>query len=360
MESIEKKLIKDFSKDEMIELVSGMGLPKFRADQLFNALYVQKISSWDELTTFPKDLREKFSEFFHLNSLKISKVRQSIDGSIKFLYELVDGKSIEAVYMPWFDEDYEETQRITLCISSMVGCPADCKFCATGTMGFGRNLTQGEIVDQVLAAEKHLGKKITNIVFMGMGEPLLNFNNVKKTLGIFMNDDGMNLSRRKITVSTVGLNAKIRHLATIERPPKLAISLHATTNGFRDKIIPLNKNNDIQELMDSIEFYYRQTKIPITYEYIPFKDLNDSNDDAKRLAKIAKRVPSRVNIIPFNDISFTQPQGISAELTPTGRSRIDEFAALVRMHGGMVTVRDTFGSDIEAACGQLALENKED
>lgn len=349
------KYIKNYTVNELEKHLSTFNFEKYRAKQILVGIYADKAEDFENITTLPKDLRNFLSEKFEIWSLKPKKVRKSNDGSIKYLFDLYDGKSVEAVYMPWYDESDGEIERVTLCISSMAGCPVDCAFCATGTMGFLRNLETAEIIDQILYVEKDLGTKITNIVFMGMGEPLLNFNNVVRAIDILTTPQHKLLTRKRITLSTAGITAKIKHLAGTDNPVKLAISLHATTNGFREKIIPMAKSIKINDLMDAVEYYYRQTGIPVTYEYIPFDGLNDTDDDAKRLAKILKRVPSRVNIIPFNDISFTGAGGFSAKLKPTKMERILEFGSLVRNYGGAVTIRDTFGTDIEAACGQLAL-----
>lgn len=347
--------IKNYTLDKLEILMQDFGFEKYRAAQVFSGLYVDRIDSFKDIKTLPPKLRELLNDIFRINSLEISKIRKSEDGSIKYLFKLFDGKQIETVYMPWYDETDGEIERVTLCISSMAGCPVECAFCATGTLGFQRNLTSGEIIDQILFVEKDLGIKVTNIVFMGMGEPLLNYNNVVNTIDILTLPKNNLLRRKKITLSTVGITAKIKHLALSKNPVKLAISLHATTNGFREKIIPMAKGIQLNALMESIEYYYRKTRIPVTYEYIPFENYNDTDEDAKRLAKILKRVPSRVNIIPFNDISFTGAVGFSNKLKPTPKDKILEFGLKVRHYGGAVTIRDTFGTDIEAACGQLAL-----
>ncbi len=352
-----KIFIKDLTREELKKAVKIAGFPEYRGDQIFDEIYVKRTNSFDNMGLLPLELRDHLNKTYELDSLKLGKVRRSVDGSIKFLFELQDDKSIEAVYMPWYDENFEDTSRITLCISSMAGCPVECAFCATGSMGLLRNLTASEIIDQILLTELETGKKVTNVVFMGMGEPMLNFKNVYKTLKVLTDPNNKLISRKRITLSTVGFPNRIKELADSGMKIKLAISLHATTNGFRDKLIPFLKNISINQLMDSIEDYYRAVKIPLTYEYILFDGMNDTAEDVKRLAKIARRVPSRVNIIPYNDISFTGPQGFAAELKPSSRSKIIEFANELRSMKVAVTVRDTFGSDIEAACGQLALSN---
>ena len=351
------KYVKNYNPVELEHVLISAGFEKYRASQLLNGIYVEKSENFHDISTLPIELKDYLRDNFTFNSLKVKRIRKSSDSSVKYLFELADGKSVEAVYMPWFDESDGIIERVTLCISSMAGCPVECAFCATGTMGFIRNLETAEIIDQILFVEKDLNTKITNIVFMGMGEPLLNFNNVAKSIELLTLPQNKMLSRKRITLSTVGITAKIKHLADSKNPVKLAISLHATTNGFREKIIPMAKGVKLNDLMDAVEYYYRKTKLPITYEYIPFEGMNDSDEDAKRLAKILKRVPSRVNIIPFNDISFTGAGGFSAQLKPTKSDRILEFGAAVKSYGGAVTIRDTFGADIEAACGQLALAN---
>lgn len=356
----EKRNIKSYTYSDLEDILVDAGFPKFRAEQLFREIYLSNRSNFDEVSMINKELRQFLKDNFEYDAFKDVKKQVSVDGSVKFLFKLHDGNRIESVYMPWQNDDEDKPERTTICVSSQVGCGLDCKFCATGTLGLTRNLSTEEIVDQVLVAERYLEHPITNIVFMGMGEPLLNFNSVIRSIEILSDKELTKIRRKKITVSTSGVIPRIPKLTQLDPPVKLALSLHATTNGVRDKIVPLNEKSNISELMNKIENYYRETKLPITYEYIPFDGLNDTIEDAKRLAKIAKRVPSRVNIIPFNDISFTNPTGISAELKASPSERISEFANEIRMFGGTVTVRDTFGKDIDAACGQLALSNRDE
>lgn len=359
-EQIQKiKDLKNFTLSELQDIVVALGQPKYRAIQIFKDLYEKRISDFSEFKSIPKELKIKLQEGYSLNSIKSFKKQVSIDGSVKYLFNLNDDKNIEAVFMPWLTEESDIPIRTTLCISSQVGCAVDCRFCATGKLGFTRNLQTSEIIEQITLIEKDLDTKLTNIVFMGMGEPLLNYKNVISAIEIMTDDNVKMINRKRITVSTSGVVPKILQLADEKNPVKLAISLHATTNGVRDKIVPLNKKMNIQKIMDAVEVYYRKTKMPVTYEYIPFDGLNDTDSDAKRLAKIAQRVPSRINIIPFNDISFTNPVGYAAELKPSSRAKIEEFAEKIRFYGGVVIIRDTFGDDIDAACGQLALSVKE-
>jgi len=353
-----KPNIKNYSFPEILSIFNDNGFPKYRAEQLFKEIYVKRVISFDEMSLLPKEIKSFLNENYSLESFTDTKKFTSIDKSVKLLFTLNDGEAIESVLMPWYDSDNENIVRTTLCVSSQVGCGLDCKFCATGTMGLIRNLEAHEIISQVIEAERQTKSKITNIVYMGMGEPLLNFRNVKQSI-LNLTDPMSNIiSRKRITVSTSGIVPKIKKLAELKPNVKLAISLHATTNGFRDKIVPINQKSNINQLMNAVEDYYRITKKAITYEYIPFDGQNDTEADAKRLAKISKRVPSRVNIIPFNDISFTNPSGFATTLKPSTPEKIIEFAKNIRKYGGVVTIRETFGKDINAACGQLALNEK--
>ncbi len=353
-----KPNIKNLTDSQFFELIQSQKQPGYRAEQIRIALFKQKISDFDQISNLPKGFREFLSDNYVVNALKLNKHRQSQDGSIKFLFDLPDGNSIESVYMPWYDNDEEAIVRETLCISTMAGCSVNCAFCATGKLGFKRNLDVAEIIDQIIEVERFLNTKLTNIVMMGMGEPLLNYNNSIKSLEILTDPNYEMFSRKRITLSTSGIAPRIKQFARSPRPVKLAISLHATDNGTRDLIMPINKSFNLEILMDSIEDYYRITKIPIMYEYILFDGINDTNDDIKRLTKIARRVPSRINIIPFNDISFTNPQGFPATLRPANREKMNWFASELRSQSVPVIVRDTFGGDIEGACGQLALSDK--
>lgn len=353
-----KQNIKNLSDKDFFELIHSQKQPGYRAEQIRIALFKQKVADFEQISNIPKGFREYLNENFEINSLKLNKYRQSRDGSIKFLFDLPDGNSIESVYMPWYDNDDEKLVRETLCISTMAGCSVNCAFCATGKLGFKRNLDVAEIIDQIIEVERILNTKLTNIVMMGMGEPFLNYNNSIRSLEILTDPNYEMFSRKRITLSTSGIAPRIKQFARSPRPVKLAVSLHATDNNTRDLIMPINKSFNLEILMDSIEDYYRTTKIPIMYEYILFDRINDTIDDVRRLIKIARRVPSRVNIIPFNDISFTKPQGFPATLKPANREKMEWFAAELRAQGVPVIVRDTFGGDIEGACGQLALSDK--
>lgn len=353
-----KKKFKNFDQAEIEHWLLQNGFDKYRTAQLFHEIYIKKVNNFSEMSVLPKNIRQKLEESFELTSVSIKKIRTSEDGSVKFLFELNDGKSIEAVYMPWIGDD-DKLDRSTLCISTMAGCPVGCAFCATGTLGFKRNLDSAEIIDQVFEVERHLNIKIDNIVLMGMGEPLLNYKQTVKAIDLLTNEKFKVLSRRKITLSTSGAAPRIIELAGEKNPVKLALSLHATTNGLRKEIMPITESFDLKTVLDAIEFYYRNTGMPITYEYIVFKGLNNTDNDVKRLAKIAARVPSKINLIPFNDISFTKPTNeIAGKLYAASKAEMEEFAAKLREKGVIVILRDTFGGDIEAACGQLALSEE--
>ncbi|HOV92835.1 MAG TPA: 23S rRNA (adenine(2503)-C(2))-methyltransferase RlmN [Candidatus Kapabacteria bacterium] len=351
-----KKNIKDINDNKLKEFLANTGEPQYRFNQIQRAIYKNKVADFTNISNIPKSLINKLNDNYVINSINIKESHYSNDGSIKFIFSSEDNNLIEAVYMPWYDENGTEKMRQTLCISSQVGCGLNCSFCATGKMGLKRNLKVSEIIEQVFVVEKYLDTKITNIVFMGMGEPLQNFQELEKSLEILTNPEFELISRRHITISTVGIVPKIRELAKIEKPTKLAISLHAAIDKKRSQIIPLNEKYPIKELMDAVEFYYRITKMPITYEYILFDNFNETEEDIKALAHIARRVPSRVNLITFNDISFAlQNDNDRLSLRPANKEKIESFAQKLRNEKVPVLIRNTFGSDIEAACGQLAL-----
>lgn len=347
--------IKNLSLEELTELCSDSGEKSFRAKQIFRHLYAQKTEDFSQMLDLPAAFRTYLAEIAEINSVQIEAVQHSEDGTLKFLFRLEDDCAIESVLIPSeIRSENGDSQRLTLCVSTQVGCPLACKFCATASLKLKRNLTAAEIVDQLLQAQKFTGKKITNLVFMGMGEPMLNYDNVMKAVDIFTNPDADLLSARRITISTSGLVEEIKKMADENRQIKLAISLHATTDALRTKLMPINKKYNLRELGDAVEYYYRKIHKPITYEYILFDGLNDTKTDAERLAKITRRVPSKVNVIPFHTIEFTQPEGFSAELRPTSKEKFENFILLLRALEVTVMIRSSSGEDIDAACGQLA------
>ena len=344
-EELKELLAKEFSVKE-----------DFRARQLYQWLYARRARSFDEMTDLPKALLGQLQQRLAIPTLALHHLSVSQDGTKKYLFDLEDGLSIETVLIPSEMRDERgEARRKTLCVSTQVGCPLDCKFCATASLKLKRNLTTGEILLQLFEVEHNTGEAITNLVFMGMGEPMLNYENVVRALRIITDPATDLVGKRRITVSTSGIPDAIRTFASEGLKVKLALSLHATTNKLRTRLMPINKRYPLEEVLSAIEEYYKITHIPITYEYILFQGLNDSEADAKRLAKIARRVPSKINVIPFHEIGFTNPVGYSATLKPAPKEVFDRFLAMLKREGAQVMVRTSSGQDIEAACGQLAL-----
>ncbi|HET6402248.1 MAG TPA: 23S rRNA (adenine(2503)-C(2))-methyltransferase RlmN [Candidatus Kapabacteria bacterium] len=341
---------------ELVELlrVDFSFAEKFRAEQIYEWLYTRRARSFAEMTNLPLAIRTALEERYCIPSLTCAHISESADGTKKFLFTLEDGRSIETVLIPG-EMRGERSPRRTLCVSTQVGCPLDCKFCATASLKLKRNLTTAEILLQIFEAERLTGETITNLVFMGMGEPMLNYDNLVRSLRIITDPKTEMLGKRRVTVSTSGLPDAIRQFAREGLNVKLALSLHATTNDLRTRLMPINKKYPLEEVLSAMDDYYKITGRPITYEYILFDALNDSPADAARLAKIARRVPSRVNVIPFHPIGFTNPTGFAAELRPASTAVFDRFIATLRAAGVTAVVRTSSGQDIEAACGQLAL-----
>ena len=339
--------MKGMTLPELENFVAGLGWEKYRARQIFKWLYNKQVDDFSKMSDIPKDYREKLSEVADINELKLSRFEKSnCDGTIKFLFELKDGEKIESVLIP-------DDSRLTLCVSTQVGCPIDCKFCATGAMGFKRNLTAGEIVDQVIQSQRFSERRITNIVFMGMGEPLLNLKNLLKAIDIITSDDGIRIGSRKITISTVGLPDKIKELADAGRKVKLAISLHTLNEDLRKKLIPIANRYPIQSIIEAVKYYYNKIGLRITYEYILFEGLNDTDEDVKKLVELAKIVPCKINILKFHPVDFIRKDPILKKLKPS--KRLEEFAQRLRENNLTVFIRSNAGEDIKAACGQLAI-----
>lgn len=350
--------LKSLSNSELKQFCEELGLQSYRSDQLFQWLYQKGAGTFSEMTNLSKDLRATLNEVAIVKRIKLFDQQTSKDGTIKFLFELDDKKKdkVEAVLIPDFYPD-GTVNRLTVCVSSQVGCIFGCSFCATGKMGFFRNLTHGEIVDQVQFinefSEKEYGKKITNIVYMGMGEPLHNYNAVVESASIITDELGIGLSPKRITVSTVGLTKQIKQLAEEHQPFNLAISLHAADDQKRNEIMPINQSLNLEKLEESVRHYYNTLMRPLTYEYLLFDNFNDSPHDAHKLADIAQWVPSKVNIIMYNKVS-------GVELNRAGEDRLDRFMQTLTKRGVTATVRRSRGDDIDAGCGQLAIrEGKE-
>jgi len=343
--------LKNLTLTEIENLLIEFGEQRYRTQQIYNWMYKNFAVDFDEMKNIPKQLIEKLKERTSIISLnEVTIISSESTETKKYLFSTKDNYSLESVLIP-------ENKRTTLCISTQVGCPLDCKFCATGLMGYKRNLSIGEIVDQYILVSKNISEqKITNIVYMGMGEPLLNFDNVFKSLERFLDDKSIGLGRNRITISTSGIPNKIVELADRPYRVKLALSLHSCFEDTRSQIMPINKKYSLKEVIESLEYYYRKTKNPITFEYIMLKNLNDRDKDIKAITKLTRRFPSKINVIPFNSISHMSPDGFSAELVPTERNKILDFAEKLRRNGVTVIIRDTQGDDIAAACGQLAVK----
>lgn len=346
---MEKLDIRKLSLDQIKELLVSMGEPAFRAKQIYSWLWQKSARSIDEMTNLSKNLRAQLNEGYEIRAIEVDLTQHSDDGTIKNRYRLHDGHLIESVLIP-----VPHQNRYTVCVSSQVGCSLTCSFCATGKMKRMRNLDPGEIYDQVVHVNQQAMEKfehpLTNIVYMGMGEPLLAYKSVMGSIDHITGTHGLNMSPKRITVSTAGIAKMIRKLADDEVKFNLALSLHAADDVKRDEIMPINEQNNLEVLMDSIEYFYRQTKNKISYEYIAFDGFNDTQQDAMNLVKLCKRFPVKVNIIEYNPV-----EGVA--LTKSAQERIDRFAETLDRHGVTVTIRRSRGKDIDAACGQLA--NKE-
>jgi len=342
--------LKGLTLPELENFVLDLGWEKFRAKQIFKWIYNKQVDDFAQMTDIPKHYREELSQIAQINELKLLTFEKSnCDGTIKFLFELKDGEKIESVLIP-------DESRLTLCISTQVGCPIDCKFCATGAMGFKRNLTAGEIIDQVIQAQKYSERRITNIVFMGMGEPLLNLKNLIKAIDIITSDNGIRIGARKITVSTVGIPDKIKELADAGRKVKIALSLHTLDENLRSKLIPIASRYPISSLLEALRYYYKKVGLRITYEYIVFDGLNDRDEDVKNLVELAKMIPCKINLLKFHPVDFIRKDPILKILKPS--RRLEEFAQKLRENNLTVFVRSNAGEDIKAACGQLAILNQ--
>jgi 23S rRNA (adenine2503-C2)-methyltransferase len=331
------------------EQMDAWGEAKFRAQQIDQWLWQKGAARFDEMSNLSKSLREQLDQHYDILPIEQDVIQHSNDGTIKVRYRLHDGHLIEAVLIP-----VPKDNRFTVCVSSQVGCSLSCSFCATGTMKRERNITAAEIVDQVrkvnTLCEATYDHPLTNIVYMGMGEPLLAYKEVIESIDRISSPDGLGMSAKRITISTAGISKAIRRLADDESKVNLALSLHAATDDKRDTIMPINESNNLDELMDALSYYYAQTGNRISYEYIAFQGFNDSIDDARALLRWCQRFPVRINIIEYNPID-------GADFSASSEDQLDRFAGFLRKKGIMVTVRRSRGKDIDAACGQLA--NKE-
>ena len=353
-----KTNLKGMTLDELCEFAESLGEKKYRAAQLFSWLYAKGAQSFDEMTDISKGFRTILDERAAVDNLKlVTQSTSAIDGTKKFLFQLDDGLMIESVLIPPERDSAGAEKRLTLCVSTQVGCPLDCKFCATGTMGFSRNLTAGEIVDQVIQAQRYAHRRITNLVYMGMGEPLLNYDNVMKSADIITDDNSLNIGARHVTISTAGYADKIRRMADEDRKVKLALSLHSLDDEKRTKLMPITKKFGVEMLIEALEYYYHKTRRRPTFEYILFDGFNDTETDIQKFVKLSRRIPCKVNVLPFHSIEFTHPSGFAQTLKPSPKQRTERFVEALRKADITVMVRSSAGVDIEAACGQLAVED---
>ena len=353
-----KQNLKGMSLNELEVFVESLGEKKYRGAQLYSWMYARSAQSFREMTNVSKEFQGMLEQKAILDNAEVISKKESTDGTTKFLFKLGDGLAIESVLIPPDKKSPDAESRLTLCLSTQVGCPLECKFCATGTMGFTRNLTTGEIVDQAIQVQRLSRRRITNVVYMGMGEPMLNYENVMKSVEILNDDRALNIGVRHITISTAGYADKIRRMADEGRKIKLALSLHSLDEEKRTMLMPITKKFGVTDLIAALEYYYRKTRNRPTFEYILFDGFNDTNADIQKFVQLSKRIPCKVNIIPFHSIEFTHPKGFAASLKPTSTIRVEQFADKLRQADITVMIRGSSGEDIKAACGQLAVTER--
>ncbi len=344
----QKKDIRRLTIEQLRQDFTALGEPAYRAKQVFEWLWKKSSRDFDSMSNLSKAFREKLKAHYNILSVAVHKSQKSDDKTIKSTFILHDGHLIEGVLIP-------TSERMTACVSSQVGCSLTCKFCATGYMDRKRNLDAAEIYDQVVLlnqqALENYGKPLSNIVYMGMGEPLLNYSNVLDSIRHLTSEDGLGLAAKRITVSTAGIAKMIRRLGDDGVRFNLALSLHAANDAKRDTIMPINEQNELKSLAEALKYYFSKTKNPVTYEYIVFNGVNDSLEDARELARFCKHLPCKVNIIEYNPIQFADFENADAD-------KIDVFADFLRSRGINTNVRRSRGKDIDAACGQLAVKNQ--
>ena len=343
--------IYDYTLDELKQKLK----PAFRAKQVYNWVYKKYVNSYDDMKNIPNDLKENLKENFAIDILKIAKKEKSSDGSIKYLFELHDGHTIESVLLLMkkkkIDEDGKivRSEKYTVCISTQVGCKVGCTFCLTAKGGFVRNLSVGEIVNQIVQIKKDNNideNKSVNIVYMGMGEPLDNYDNFVHSVKVFSDEEGLSINKRRQTVSTSGISSKIEKLGNEDLGIQLAISLHAVDDGLRSELIPMNKAYNIQSIIDAVKKFPVDTRKKVMFEYLVIKDKNDDITSANELLKLLDGIKAKVNLIYFNPYPGTPYQ------RPTSKSML-EFQEYLTKKGLLCTIRESKGLDISAACGQL-------
>jgi 23S rRNA (adenine2503-C2)-methyltransferase len=341
-----KQNLLGFTRQELEKTMISLGEKPYRGRQLFKWLYADRQYDFDLMTDLSKDMRRRLDDSFEIRGLNLVQSQASGDGTRKFLFELEDGRPLETVLIP------EDDGRKTVCVSSQVGCALKCGFCATGTMGFMRNLTVGEIIGQLIYIRDEFGDDaFTNIVFMGMGEPMMNFDNVVEAIRIISAPSGLGLSAKRVTVSTSGVSPKIRKLADSGLKARLAVSLHAATQAKRVRIMPVAETFHLDKLMDAIKYYTDKTGYRVTFEYIVFKDFNDTMEDVLALSKLIRGIPCKINLLAYNPV-----EGL--EFDRPSDEKVDWFGRELYPRAPAVTVRKSRGRDIDAACGQLAARQR--
>ena len=337
------KNIKEYNLNELQDELVALGEKKYRAEQIFKWLYIDKVKEFDEMTNLSIELRGKLKQNYTMCNFNIIKKQESSDGTKKYLFDVLDGNAIETVLMQYHHGK-------TICVSSQIGCKMGCKFCASTGINFVRSLTSGEIVEQILAVEQDTGDKVSNIVFMGIGEPFDNYENVMKAIKIINNQKGLNIGARHISISTSGLVPMIYKFADEDLQCTLSISLHATNDEKRSRMMPINNRYNIQELMEACKYYIKKTNKRISFEYALAKDNNDNLDDAKELVNLLKGILCHVNLIPINKIE-------NGTFSKSSNENIIKFRDYLNEKGIVATIRRELGSDIDAACGQLRRKN---
>jgi 23S rRNA (adenine2503-C2)-methyltransferase len=343
--------IKSLYREELVDRLAERGEAAYRADQILDWTYRKLATSFDDMTNLSSALRASLAGEFDVNAVDVLKTRRAGDTTQKILFELHDRSSIETVLIPATPGLTSRSDRLTVCVSTQVGCAYRCGFCASGLHGLKRNLTPAEIVDQVVHAQRLRGARIDNIVVMGMGEPLANYDNVVRALRIINAPWGLEVGARKITVSTVGLVPRIRQLADQPMQFRLAVSLHGATDEVRNRIMPVNKKYPLAELIDACRYYRRTARRMLTLEYVLIDGVNDTREQAKRFAEIARDLRAKVNLIPYNEV-----EGLEWRRPGINRCRV--FQKILEERGVGATLRREKGSDIDAACGQLRLRHE--
>lgn len=342
--------IRSLSLEQLQEFILGLGEKKFRAAQIYEWVWKKHAASFADMSNLSKSLRERLEADFVIDQVQIEDIQQSKDGTRKYAFRLAGGQQVEGVLIP-------TPKRVTACISSQAGCSLDCKFCATGLLDLKHNLHHYEIYDQIYTlreeAEKVYGRPLSNIVYMGMGEPLLNYRNVMQSVEWVTSEAGIGMSPKRITVSTSGIAKMIKKLADDGARFEFALSLHSAKNDIRSKIMPINDSNSLEDLEEALKYFYDKTGTRVTYEYCIFKNVNDSIDDAKALVAFSRIIPSKVNVIEYNPVP-------EAGFVNTTSARMNAFIQYLESQKVIVNVRRSRGKDIDGGCGQLALRHTKD